>query len=170
MGEAATEILPGLLVLLALAKAAAVEIREHGMVLEILAVLAAVGIPSVGYIVWGATMNKLDSRYMPKVEFSKHRADIGAEMAAVRTSHQTMMGKWEALDEKVATLISDERHRDAKLERMEAQLTANSAKLHKLEIDQLKGFSTVKDEIREQLNNSMSQQLEKIRDMVDRKI
>ena len=170
MSQAATELLPGLLVLLAVAKAAAVEIRESGMVLEILAVLAAVGIPSVGYIVWGATMNKLDGRYMDKDSFRKLRIDVDREMAEVRTSHQTLIKKFEDIDEKVSSIIHDERHRDMKFERMEASLTAASAQLHKLEIDQLKGFATLKDELRGHLDSSMRKQLEEIRSMVDRKL
>jgi hypothetical protein len=170
MGEAATEILPGLLVLLALGKAAAVELRESGMVLEILAIVAAVGIPSAGVIFWRAGLNKLDDRYMDKDSFTKLKSEIGDEMAEVRTHLQTEMRKWEVIDEKVTTLISDERHRDAKLERMEGQLTALTAQSHKLEIDQLKGFSTLKDEIRVYLDSSMKQQLEEIRAMVDRKL
>lgn len=170
MGEAATEILPGLLVFLALGKAAVAELREHGMVLEILAVLAAVGIPSVGYILWGAGLNKLDDRYMDKKAFTTLRADVDREMAEVRTSHQTLIKKFEDIDEKVSSIMHDERHRDMKFERMEAQLTAVSAKLHTLEIDQLKGFSTLKDELRGHMDSSMKKQLQEIRDMVDRKI
>jgi hypothetical protein len=166
MGEAATEILPGLLVLLALGKAAAVELREGGMVLEIIALAALIGIPSAGVIFWRAGLNKLDERFMDREAFQKLRADVDGEMAEVRGLVQTMMGKWETLDQKVATLIIDERHRDAKMGRIEAQLTAVTEKLHKLELDQRDGFSTLKD----YLNSSMKQQLEEIRDMVDRKI
>lgn len=138
------------------------------MVLEILAVLAAIGIPSVGYIVWGAGVNKLDDRYMDKDSFITLRADVDREMAEVRTSHQTLIGKWEALDEKVTTLISDERHRTQRLERMETQLTEVTSQLHKLEVDQVKGFSTLKDEFRVYMDTSMARQLEEIRTMVNR--
>lgn len=154
MSQAATELLPGLLILLAVAKAAAVELKESGMLLEILAVLAAVGMPTIGYVLWGAGLNKLDDRYMDKVAFSKLKSEVSGEMAEVRGIVQTMMGKWETLDKKVDTLIIDERHRDAKMERIETQLNGLSDKLHKMELAQANGFSTLKDEIRAMVDRS----------------
>lgn len=166
----ASEVLPGVIVVVAAAKQAAETLKENGImeeVLVVLAVFAAIGLPSAGVIIWRAGLHKLDERFMDKVAFTKLKADVDNEMSQVRTSHQTLLGKWEALDEKVSTIINDERHRELRLGRIEQQMTAAIAQLHKLEIDQLSGFGVLKDEIRGHVDTSIAGALREIREMVN---